>query len=132
MKSAMRNEKYQSLQVRGTTIDLSSMSRKTRRKLYVFAFAVMYAFVFFEAGILYQDKYRRMRHKAGQKTVQESKVLRTKELLSDFHHEPHILLQSALRGKVHNDTSLGKTTSSLESLKRVKLSNTDGSDFLVI
>lgn len=108
------------------------MSRKTRRKLYVIVFAVMYAFVFFKAGILYRDKYSKMRQEAEQETVQESKVLRRKELLSDFHHEPHIVLQSALRGEVYNDTSFGKTTPSLESLKRIKLSNTDGSDFLVI
>ena len=112
---------------------MPSMSRKIRRKLYMFVFAVMYAFIFFEAGILYQDKYSRMRLEAGQQNVQESKVLRRKELVSDFHHEPNIVLRSVIKGEVNNDTSFAieKTTSSLKSLKRIKPSNTDGSDFLV-
>ena len=112
---------------------MPSMSRKTRRKLYVVVFAVMYAFVFFEAGILYQEKYSKMEQEVGQQNAEELKVLHRKELLNDFHHQPHILLQMALRGDVHNDTSftIKKTTSSLKSLKKIKLSNTDGSDFLV-
>jgi hypothetical protein len=99
----------------------------------MFLFAAMYAFVFFEAGILYQDKYSKVSHEAGQQNVQESKMLRRKELLSDFHHEPHILLQSALKDEVHNDTSfaIGKTTPSAETFKRIKLSNTESSDVLV-
>ena len=107
---------------------MPSMRRKSRRKLYVFVFAVMYAFVFFEAGILYQDKYSKMKQEAGQQNVEELKVLRRKELLNDFHHQPHILLQTA-SSEAHNDTSftIKKTTSSLKH----KLSNTDGSDFLV-
>ena len=112
---------------------MPSMRRKSRRKLYVFVFAVMYAFVFFEAGILYQDKYSKMKQEAGQRNVEELKVLRREELLNDFHHQPHMLLQTASRGEVHNNTSftINKTTSSLKSLKRIKRSNTDDSDFLV-
>ena len=112
---------------------MPSMSRKTRRKLCVFVFAIMYAFVFFEAGILYQDKCSKMKQEAGQQNAEELKVLHWKELLNDFHHQPHILLQTALGGEVHNDTSftIRKTTSSLKSLKRIKHPNTDGSDFLV-
>ena len=115
------------------SIEMPSMSRKIRRKLYMFVFAVMYAFIFFEAGILYQDKYSRMRLEAEQQNVQESKELHRKELVSDFHHEPNIVLQSVIKGEVNNDTSFAieKTTSSLKSLKRILPFNTDGSDFLV-
>ena len=112
---------------------MPSVSRKIRRKLCMFVFAVLYAFIFFEAGILYQDKISNKRLEARQQNVQESKVFRRKELVSDFHHEPNVLLQSVIKGEVNNDTrfAIGKTTSSLKSLKRIKPSNTDGSDFLV-
>ena len=93
----------------------------------------MYAFVFFEAGILYQDKNSKLKQETGEQNVEELKGMRRNEQLNDFHHQPHMLLQTALRGEVHNETSftIKKTTSSLKSLKRIKLSNTDGSDFLV-
>jgi len=99
----------------------------------MFVFAVLYAFIFFEAGTLYQDKNINMRLEARQQNVQESKVFRREELVSDFHHEPNILLQSVIEDEINNDTrfAIGKTTSSLKSLKRIKPSKTDGSDFLV-
>lgn len=122
----------------------AGVSRKIRRKLYTFLFAVIYAFVFFEVGMKYQENNSKTKHKGQQNIVniQESKILRRKELLSDWHHQPHILLKSALKGNVtaktmiQNDTTsftIGKTTSSSrETFHRVKYSSTVNSDILVI
>lgn len=113
---------------------MPSVTRKTRRKLYLFVFAIIYALVFFEVGIMYQENNNKTRHEAGKKIIQESKMSRRKELLSDFHHEPHILLKSVLKGEtVRNDTSFAikKTTSTSESFKKVKYSRTGNSDVLV-
>lgn len=75
---------------------------------------------------------------AGEKIIQESKLLRRKELLGDFHHEPHILLKSALKGEdtsktIRNNTSLtvGETASKSESFNRAKFPSTENSDVLV-
>lgn len=109
-----------------------SVNRKIRRKLYLFIFATIYALFFFKVGIMYQENNSKMRQDAGKKIVEESKITRREDLISDFHHEPHILLKSLLKGEVttktiHNDTSLtvGKTTSTSKSFNRVKTENSD-------
>lgn len=106
-----------------------AVSRRVRRTICVFTLAVIYAFVFFEVGILYQGN----KNKRAQVTQQ-------RESVSDFHHQPHILLKSlehklkgemSTREKINSTSfSIGKMTSSSEAFDNVNGPMTQRSQLL--
>ena len=91
-----------------------AVSRRVRRTICVFTLAVIYAFVFFEVGILYQGN----KNKRAQVTQQsqQSKTSHKRESVSDFHHQPHILLKSLehkLKGEMSTREKINSTSFSI-------------------
>lgn len=127
--NGIRNRRS-SYKVSGRAFDMTIVSRNTRRKIFIFLFAIIYALIFFEVGIIYQENY-------GKKTNRTSEIWRRRELEIDFHHRPDVLIESVSRGEEITKTALDdslraiiKTTRPSYSVNKRKYPRQGDSDIL--
>ena len=127
--NGIRNRRS-SYKVSGRAFDMTIVSRNTRRKIFIFLFAIIYALIFFEVGIVYQENY-------GKKTNRTSEIWRRGELEIDFHHRLDVLIESVSRGEEITKTALDdslraivKTTRPSYSVNKRKYPRPGDSDIL--